>query len=227
MVKPILMPFLIVAASTAGNAVQLEAVGDEPMVDSPLRSISTISREVRSALRNEACSRRIGDNTAEILQLVRLSEELARDPRSVSSVTLQKLGGRLRIRLRIVHDHVLRQIGNDGTSKHKTEADAVRAMKSGSANPSNEIELPASPVLAQQIAPAGQVRAVGTTQGIPRDYGPELARLIQRTISPATWNVNGGQGAVVYYAPLRVLVVRAPADVHDQIGGVLGAARGM
>jgi hypothetical protein len=59
----------------------------------------------------------------------------------------------------------------------------------------------------------------------PIDYGPELVELIQRTISPDTWDVNGGNGTVFYYAPLRVLVVRAPAAVHGQVGGVLGQAR--
>jgi hypothetical protein len=52
--------------------------------------------------------------------------------------------------------------------------------------------------------------------------GPELVELIQATISPDTWNINGGRGAIVYYGPLHVLVVSAPDEVHAQIGGVLG-----
>ena len=45
--------------------------------------------------------------------------------------------------------------------------------------------------------------------------------LIEATISPDTWNINGGNGAIVYFAPLHVLVISAPTEVHAQVGDVL------
>lgn len=57
------------------------------------------------------------------------------------------------------------------------------------------------------------------------DNGPALVALIQRTISPGAWDVNGGEGTIQYYRPLRVLVIRAPGGVHDNVGGVLGGLR--
>jgi hypothetical protein len=83
-------------------------------------------------------------------------------------------------------------------------------------------------VLAQQVAVQaggafGQAAQPGAAATI--DYGPELVDLIQQTISPATWNINGGNGAVVYFTPLRAIVVSAPADVHEQIDDVLGQLR--
>jgi hypothetical protein len=91
----------------------------------------------------------------------------------------------------------------------------------------------ATRVLAQQVAvQAGGALAPGAQPGAAQpgaartiDYGPELVELIQATISPATWDINGGNGSVVYFAPLQVLVVSAPGTVHNQVGGVLGQLR--
>ena len=50
-----------------------------------------------------------------------------------------------------------------------------------------------------------------------------LIALIQNTIAPHTWNVNGGNGSISFLGnPFYVLVVRASGEVHHQIGGVLG-----
>ena len=53
------------------------------------------------------------------------------------------------------------------------------------------------------------------------DHGPELVELIQQTVAPQTWDVNGGLGTVYYWRPGRALVIRQTGDVHDQIGGLL------
>lgn len=52
-----------------------------------------------------------------------------------------------------------------------------------------------------------------------------LIDLIQTTIAPETWDVNGGKGSIRYYSPLQVLVVRQTGEVHHQFGGVLGQLR--
>jgi len=53
------------------------------------------------------------------------------------------------------------------------------------------------------------------------DYGDELVELIQTTIAPTTWDVNGGPGSIYYWRNQRAIVVRQMGDVHDQIGGLL------
>ena len=55
--------------------------------------------------------------------------------------------------------------------------------------------------------------------------GQALIDLIERTINPDFWDVNGGPGTIIYYAPLQCLVVLATGEVHEQIGGVLDAVR--
>jgi hypothetical protein len=49
--------------------------------------------------------------------------------------------------------------------------------------------------------------------------------LIEHTIAPTKWDTVGGPFTVMYYAPLKVLVVRATGEVHEQIGGALGGLR--
>ncbi len=53
------------------------------------------------------------------------------------------------------------------------------------------------------------------------DHGPELVDLIQQTISPQTWDVNGGPGVIYYWRPGRAMVIRQTGEVHRQIGGLL------
>ena len=57
------------------------------------------------------------------------------------------------------------------------------------------------------------------------DHGRMLVELIERTIMPRSWDVNGGPGTIVYYAPLHALVVSATEEVHEKIGGILGGVR--
>lgn len=53
----------------------------------------------------------------------------------------------------------------------------------------------------------------------------KLIDLIQATVRPETWDVNGGRGSIVYFANGHGLVVLAPADVHDDLGGLLRQLR--
>ena len=53
------------------------------------------------------------------------------------------------------------------------------------------------------------------------DHGQEQVELIQQTIAPTTWDVNGGPGSIYYWRPGRAIVVRQMGEVHGQIGDVL------
>jgi len=52
-----------------------------------------------------------------------------------------------------------------------------------------------------------------------------LIELIQATVRPDTWDVNGGSGSIVYFATGHGLVVVAPDDVHDDVGDLLRQLR--
>src|SRR5690606_36981616 len=62
--------------------------------------------------------------------------------------------------------------------------------------------------------------------GAVRDYGETLVELIQNTISPEHWDVNGGPGSIVYWPNLHVLVVRDSGEEHGRVGGLFDGLRG-
>ena len=49
------------------------------------------------------------------------------------------------------------------------------------------------------------------------NFGPDLVDLIQRVISPDSWDVVGGPGTIVYYAPLQAIVVRGTLETQENI----------
>jgi hypothetical protein len=53
------------------------------------------------------------------------------------------------------------------------------------------------------------------------DNGPALVELIQRTIAPTSWDVNGGPGSIYYWYPGHALVIRQMDSVHEDIDGLL------
>ena len=53
----------------------------------------------------------------------------------------------------------------------------------------------------------------------------DLINLIQTTIAPETWDVNGGNGSIMFYRPVFALVVRATSEVHDDFRTTLRALR--
>lgn len=61
----------------------------------------------------------------------------------------------------------------------------------------------------------------GGNGGAPRSNAQDLIDLIQNTIAPESWDVNGGRGTIVYWEPGFALVVRQTEGVHEEIGGVL------
>ncbi len=55
--------------------------------------------------------------------------------------------------------------------------------------------------------------------------GADLVDLIQKTIDPPSWDINGGPGSIAYFNSMRVLVVNQSGENHDAIGGVVGDLR--
>jgi hypothetical protein len=214
-----LLPTLVVAVAVAAESPRSQR--SATITQPPRRSLSAIQVDVHAALRSEAVTRRLGENTADVIRLIELYREMAAHPQRDKSILLRKLALQLRARLEKVRDY----IGRHGSLSQR------RANAKKSSPP--VLAVPEPRVLAQQIGgpggpPAGQpappaaapVNDAGTI-----DYGPELVDLIQQTISPATWDINGGNGAVAYFAPRHAIVVSAPQRVHDKIDDVLGQLR--
>lgn len=78
------------------------------------------------------------------------------------------------------------------------------------------------PVLAQ-VGGAGGAAPAGAA-GAARE-ADRLIELIERTIAPASWETNGGQGVIVYWRLGGALVVRQTGAAHEALDDLLGQMR--
>lgn len=229
-----------VPASDAASAVDRQSdVSRSPAAKaakSNERSITAIRRDVKSALRNEAKSKDATPAQHKAIgSLIRLHREIVRHSTFESGFAMKESRGRLQSRLiRIERD--IRKRHNAPRSNRTSRV----------ATGPNRIVDNKQPVLAQRFPNGGQPGAFGVGQGgaglangaangggiaaqgvggqLP-DFGPDLADLIQRVIDPDFWDVNGGPGTVVYFQPLKALVVSATIEVHEKLAGVAGQLR--
>jgi hypothetical protein len=184
--------------------------------------------QVREALRAEATAASPGRRAAAIQDLTALYEEIASDPRLETSETLSQMRVKLWNRLTAVKRDLERRIAREA----KPSGGAQRRLE----QPSPGHEGAAAQALAARLArmtysldgpgsvAAGNEAAFGGG-AVVGDWGPTLVNLIERTIAPTKWDTVGGPFSIMYYAPLKVLVVRATAEVHGDVGGALGALR--
>lgn len=71
----------------------------------------------------------------------------------------------------------------------------------------------------------GQGNGGGQRAKSPRRRAKSLIRLIEQTIRPNIWTANGGQASIKYFR--QRLVVTAPADVQQEIGGTVASSGGL
>ncbi len=82
--------------------------------------------------------------------------------------------------------------------------------------------------LLAQVPPQGNNagrRAGPAPLALTADASQELVDLIHEVVAPHTWDVNGGKGAVIFFAPNHALVVRQTDDVHEALFDVVGRLR--
>jgi hypothetical protein len=181
------------------------------------RSLTALTRDVRGALRAEAIAESPDERRQAVLQLVHLANQLADHPQRGRSPLLARLHGKAVSRLRRIE----KDLASEGER-------AGNVPQPGA--PSAPARIPDVPgAVAAQVAGRGADRGPGPAAVNPPpaavDFGPVLVDLVQRAISPGTWDVNGGPGTIIYYQPRRVLVVRAPGEVHGQVRRVAGGLR--
>lgn len=161
--------------------------------------------QTRRLLRAESRAGTESERVQQAMLMAGMADRLAADPRYATSPTLQENRGRLHARLR--------------TIKKRTLATGRRQKKKP-----KRIEIKQD-VLAQLNQAVNGQQANVNNNPLPQDYGPLLVELIQRTISPASWDVNGGASTIQYWRPGMALVVRAPQGLHEQVSPVLGQLR--
>jgi hypothetical protein len=205
------------------------------------RSGKELRQAVVEALRRANAKR--PDYVATVTELVDLFKELGKD-RQLAAEERQRLGVDVRSRLVRFAAQFQHEIARAAQRTGESKAGASGGPASDELN--NLVDLiqktvgPQDWVLAQRIGmPAGGGQAGaglagqaggGANSGSALDQqaqanGQALVDLIQDTIAPDSWDIRGGPGSIVYYNPLRCLVIRQTGDVHDALGDLLGAAR--
>jgi len=167
---------------------------------------------VHEALRRWA---RAGDDQAEpaARDFLRLFGWLQAD-RQLAQASRIELA--LKVRGRLV------ELSRQLTTKAARQAPAPDGQMPKSVGPT------ARPVLAQfgQLGPlrpgaARQVPGAGGGILLVGDAGQELVDLIQQTLAPHTWDINGGPGTIRFWRPGHALVVYQTGEVHDQLANLV------
>jgi len=189
------------------------------------------SRQISAAIKAEATAKTDADRIEAVRKMARLYTDLKRDPRLPESEKLREYKARLWGRLTFVKkrwereiSRLERELGAKPTANN-VDQEAIVSAKSIS----DGLDLVAATmggpaaILASGVETQAHHDALGGAARL--DFGRELVDLIESTIAPDFWDVNGGPGTIVYYAPLHALVVRATGEVHDEIGGVISDLR--
>ena len=185
------------------------------------RSLRQITTDVQKTLRAQAIATTANQREVAIRQLVQLHGEAAEHEMFATSQTLQRTVRLVRGRLRQVASQL---------SAALREEPPNRSPRARRARKRPDHAKPRTTVLAQQpgLNPPVHQGGVGVPiAGQPAlgDNGPALVDLIQRTISPPIWDVNGGPATMVYFAPRHAVVARAPGETHRDVARLLNGLR--
>jgi hypothetical protein len=195
-----------------------------------LRRIAELDGAVNELIRRESRAQSDAERAVVAFEMTKVYQEIKRDPRLVVSDSLKEMKLRLWNRLTRVKKDVLAKLKREGRPDETLTDSEVLALADHefvSQSLADHLSLAGTtfggPTTVFGQATAGPT-AFGGAAG-PPDYGTALVDLIQQTIVPDFWDVNGGPGTIVYFRPLMCLVVRATSDVHHQLGGTVGALR--
>jgi len=202
------------AAATLPQATLAEQTPAAPRSGVELRDA------VRAALARWA---RPQDKDAEkaAVAFLRLYDELYRDDQLAAS---QREYLRTKVRSRLLG--LSKQISKRIAREKRLAKDEPKNQGADEDRLPASVDLPEGKgePLAQNVAVANFATGFGQSgfgRGGSDDYGPQLVELIQRTIAPSTWDINGGPGSIYYWRPGRALVIRQMDAVHDDVGNLL------
>lgn len=165
-----------------------------------------LRRAVKAAL-SQPLAKDAAEQEVQARELLALHAEVV-DRESLTTSERERLLTRLRGRLGRLAKLLARGLAEERVNQSKA-SDGLPSLASMSASTSDLAQAP----------PAGGAG------GASQSDAQSLIDLIQATIAPSSWDVNGGQGSIVYWPLGQALVVRQTSEVHEQLGGVVGQLR--
>jgi hypothetical protein len=240
----------VVAADSSSPSAQSPTFPSKVVVSTSqtAASLTDLPRAAADALRTVNAAKP-ADRAAAIAALVNVFKELGND-RQLPQQERQRLGAELRSRLERFAVQFRCELAQKARRASTSESPAGGTDGPAADGLDNLVDLiqqtigPQDWVLAQRIGgPGGAGQPGAGFAGQPGSRsggggafgssidqaasvnGQALVDLIQTTIAPDTWDIRGGPGTIVYYNPLRALVVRQTGEVHDNLGDLLGGLR--
>jgi hypothetical protein len=184
------------------------------------RGLHEYHAAISDLLKREAQDKDPQARAAAVRAMCELHRVIVSDERFSTSDTLKEYRSRLWSRLTKIKTELKQQLARDAKN-NKESLDDIKLLESADpAAVAAADSLAASlSLLDQSQGGPGQLLAFGGG-GVTEASGRALVELIERTINPAFWDVAGGPGTIMYYAPLQCLVVRATSEIHGHVGAL-------
>jgi hypothetical protein len=206
------LSILIVAAAFSSEPAPPEAPGrpvyEGPAIaEMPPRSVDVLRSSYRDAMRR-AGDRNLPDPYVLVPELVEIYLALER-PAGLAHSEAAGMRRAVKLRLETFRDRLMRD--------RREEEKAVAREARRNTKPRVRTAEPAADHAdsKQSLAGGGAIAA----------RAQELIDLIQNTIEPDSWDVNGGGGTIRFFPQLNVLVIRNTGEVHYEVGGALDVLR--
>lgn len=167
----------------------------------PQPPLAAVRAEVEAALRLEAAAVGFPERAAATRRLVAVHDTLAGDPRFAASAAATGLRRRVAARLVVVRDR-LRPLAGEPAGPDIYPASEPSADRTASTT-------------------ASEAGVAGGRQAEAR----VLIDLIEATIHPEVWDVQGGPCRIRYFPNGQGIVVRATQEVHEDLGRLLRQLR--
>jgi hypothetical protein len=231
-------------ADSSQPAASSSAATDVATTAAPAnRSAKDLRKAVADSL-HRANAAKGADRVSTVAALVDRFKELGND-HQLSPPERQRLGVEIRSRLLRFAAQFQHEISRAG-QRSAADSEGIAGADAALDNLRNLVDVirknvgPEDWVLAQRIgAPGGAGQAGvgvgsqtggGSAAGSALDQqaeanGQALIELIQDTIAPDSWDIRGGPGSIVYFNPLRCLVVRQTGEGHDALSDLIGGVR--
>ena len=222
------------SAATAAPSIASSTAASEAKTPVKLDvEVTALLRRTALALENRAIE---PEEQAGFRALI-TAGDLLREDKTLAPSERERLRALCRVRLAQAEEVLKRQTAkeaktDDGKRKVVARTAVLQRTKIDAA--------PANQTLAQQL-PGGLGGGVGFGAGAgvggqnqgANGIGPaanrasaeELMEIITSSIKPESWEDNGGKGVIRYFQLGHGMVIRATADVHGDLGNLVGQLR--
>ncbi len=211
----------VCGAEDAGKSIPKSSAKSAGAASDVRRPFHEIQHELSDLLKREALTKDAAERGELIRRMCVLHGELLRDPRHEYAEAMKGYRTQVWARLKRIQTDLKNQLARAARERKVKEPQVGTDPELLAASDSLAASLN---LLDSSLAGPSALLAYGGQAG-PADYGPELVDLIERTINPDFWDTNGGPGTIVYFAPLRCLVITATGEMHQNVGGLVGGLR--